>query len=179
MDFMERCKAAGEKSVAVRRAAGSAQPPKGVRLTAEGCSKGVRQIPEPDTEQTSNHKPVINNHKQETNSSCDDHVGPEMMTRNGIGYRLTKKILDKLAKAYPCVDIESELNRMSAWLLANANKRKTANGMLRFINAWLNNSVTQIPVSVEEDGPSEDDWLACCAIADQNLANKQRQQETA
>ena len=41
------------------------------------------------------------------------------------------------AEAYPRVDVQSELNKMHQWLLANPGKRKTQRGLPRFINSWL------------------------------------------
>ncbi len=41
--------------------------------------------------------------------------------------------------AYPNVSVISELKKISAWLHSNPTKRKTANGMKRFINSWLSN----------------------------------------
>jgi len=169
MDFMDRCKAAGEKSVAVRRAAGSAQPPKGVRQSTEGCSKGVRQITEPDTEQTSNHKPVIN--KQETSNL--NTYGPSLPTRDGVGYRLPRSVVDQLVKAYPGADLDTELSKMAVWLAANPAKGKTARGMLRFINGWMGRVRGTPAVQVEQDDiPSESDWLACKEIAEACEAEK-------
>lgn len=39
--------------------------------------------------------------------------------------------------AFPALDVEGELRRMRVWFDANPTKRKTANGMPRFITAWL------------------------------------------
>lgn len=38
---------------------------------------------------------------------------------------------------YPAVDILQELRKMKGWCDANAQRRKTKNGILRFIVAWL------------------------------------------
>lgn len=38
---------------------------------------------------------------------------------------------------YPAVNIDQELRNMRGWLLANAKKRKTRDGVKRFINSWL------------------------------------------
>ena len=38
---------------------------------------------------------------------------------------------------YPAADVEQELRNMRGWCLANPTKRKTINGVNRFINGWL------------------------------------------
>lgn len=40
-------------------------------------------------------------------------------------------------KAYPAVDVFAELNAMEAWFRANASRRKTSDGIKRFVNSWL------------------------------------------
>lgn len=39
--------------------------------------------------------------------------------------------------AYPAVNIEAELRKMSVWCHANAKNRKTRTGINRFVNTWL------------------------------------------
>ena len=41
------------------------------------------------------------------------------------------------ASAYPAVDVQSELAKMTSWLDANPKNRKTPAGIKRFINSWL------------------------------------------
>lgn len=40
-------------------------------------------------------------------------------------------------ETYPHVAIVAELRKAQRWLLDNADRRKTARGMPRFINGWL------------------------------------------
>lgn len=40
-------------------------------------------------------------------------------------------------KTYPNVDVEQQLRSMRRWLIDNRTKRKTAGGMMRFVNTWL------------------------------------------
>lgn len=47
------------------------------------------------------------------------------------------KDIEMWGNAYPAVDVEGELFRMNAWLNSNPTKRKTRNGIKRFINTWL------------------------------------------
>ena len=45
--------------------------------------------------------------------------------------------IEEWKEAYPAVDIEQELKKMSAWLNANPSRKKTRRGINRFINTWL------------------------------------------
>lgn len=45
--------------------------------------------------------------------------------------------IEEWKEAYPAVDIEPELKKMSAWLNANPSRKKTRRGINRFINTWL------------------------------------------
>ena len=44
---------------------------------------------------------------------------------------------EKMCVLYPNVDIMQELRNMSGWLESNPKKRKTKNGIMRFIHTWL------------------------------------------
>jgi hypothetical protein len=52
-------------------------------------------------------------------------------------WKFTNLHRDRLAKAYPSIDIEDQARQALAWVDANPTKRKTANGMPRFINGWI------------------------------------------
>ena len=45
--------------------------------------------------------------------------------------------IDLWSELYPSVDIMQELRKMKGWLDSNPTKRKTKNGIKRFINSWL------------------------------------------
>lgn len=45
--------------------------------------------------------------------------------------------IDDYVAAYPAVDVPQQLREMRQWLLVNAERRKTAGGMSRFVNSWL------------------------------------------
>lgn len=40
-------------------------------------------------------------------------------------------------RTYPAVDVHQELMAMESWLDANPKKRKTKQGVKRFVNSWL------------------------------------------
>ena len=46
-------------------------------------------------------------------------------------------LLATLTRAHPGKDVPGELDRAAAWLACNPTKGKTAKGMPRFLNGWL------------------------------------------
>lgn len=60
--------------------------------------------------------------------------------KNGKPWHLPLAKLDEYCKAYTKIDIEAELRKASQWLIDNPTKRKTADGMLRYVNGWLGRS---------------------------------------
>lgn len=58
-------------------------------------------------------------------------------------WTLSKPNYDTLVEAYPAVDLDAELRKIRAWVIANPRNRKTPNGMLRFLNNWLSKTQNQ------------------------------------
>ena len=52
-------------------------------------------------------------------------------------YPITEADVAQWRELYPAVDIMKELRKMKGWAEANPKKRKTKNGIKRFINSWL------------------------------------------
>ena len=52
-------------------------------------------------------------------------------------YPIRQAQVDEWSGLYPAVDIMQELRKMDGWLNVNPCKRKTARGILRFVNGWL------------------------------------------
>ncbi len=51
----------------------------------------------------------------------------------------------ELASAFPSVDIDGEGRKAIAWIKADLKRRKTFDGMLRFITNWMNNAQNRSP----------------------------------
>lgn len=69
-----------------------------------------------------------------------DKPKPEFeLPTNRIGevYSIYTNDIFDLRALYPAVDVMQELRNMLGWLRANPTRRKTKNGMARFINSWL------------------------------------------
>lgn len=52
-------------------------------------------------------------------------------------FGITEADVSQWKDLYPAVDIMQELRKMKGWADANPSKRKTRNGIKRFINGWL------------------------------------------
>lgn len=55
----------------------------------------------------------------------------------GEEYPIVTEQAEEWAGLYPAVDVIQQLRAMRGWLNANPSKRKTKNGILRFVNTWL------------------------------------------
>ena len=55
----------------------------------------------------------------------------------GSSWGMPRSLLEELKRAYPPLDVPAEARLARAWLVANPTKRKTPNGMPRFLNSWL------------------------------------------
>lgn len=60
--------------------------------------------------------------------------------KTGDAYTPAKAETEEWKRLYPAVDVPQQLRNMRGWLLANPKKQKTADGIGRFINAWLLNA---------------------------------------
>lgn len=93
---------------------------------------------------------------------------------------ITESKLAELKGAFPHVDVETELKKMTLWLQSpNGSKRK---GGMNFILNWLNRSKAQVkPITEDTEDPSlrplideylEDLWEPCKHIIDLNKKAK-------
>lgn len=60
-----------------------------------------------------------------------------LQLNTGEEYPITQKDVDMWIELYPAVDIMQELRKMKGWCMNNPKKRKTKNGIKRFIGNWL------------------------------------------
>lgn len=56
---------------------------------------------------------------------------------DGTDWRPTVSEYDEYCRLYPSVDVFDSFRRMRAWSLSNPTKKKTRNGVKRFVNTWL------------------------------------------
>lgn len=60
-------------------------------------------------------------------------------------WELRESRVAKWRRVFPSLDIDAELLKAQAWLEDNPSNRKTAKGMTKFLNGWLNRSQNQGP----------------------------------
>ncbi len=70
-------------------------------------------------------------------SKPDVPTGFLIPLNDGTEYPISERDLTEWEKAYLAVNVKQELREIRTWSLANKTKRKTKNGVLRFIVAWL------------------------------------------
>lgn len=72
---------------------------------------------------------------EESDSQCGEPTF--LICKDGSEYEVEPEYLEEMARLHPKADVQVELSAMRAWLLSNPGKRKTRQGMKRFINSWL------------------------------------------
>lgn len=77
----------------------------------------------------------------------------ELVLNDKSLYPIIQEDIDKWSELYPSVNVLQQLRAMSGWLDANPTKRKTKQGIRRFINSWL--SREQDKKGMSNNGASE------------------------
>ncbi len=90
------------------------------------------------------------------NNSVDE-VFLTFSTKDGTLWDLTQRKIDEYRKTYPDLDVEAELRKAWQWTQDNPTKRKTANGMPRFLGSWLNRA-TNNGRSIKRDRENEEGY---------------------
>lgn len=83
---------------------------------------------------------------------CDDRVVMSFPLRDRGEWHLTESALGELAEGYPGVDLDAEIRKAREWLRANPAKRKTANGMRRYLAHWLSRATQTPPPQTKNNG---------------------------
>ena len=60
-----------------------------------------------------------------------------LQLNTGEEYPITQEDVNRWMELYPAVDIMQELRKMKGWCMDNPKKRKTKNGIKRFVGSWL------------------------------------------
>lgn len=100
--------------------------------------------PDTDGKETINNNLKNNNFKNnnvnvcpEPESSAPDCSGILLPLVDKSYYDVPLSKIEQWQRAYPAVDIRQELLRMLSWLDANPKRKKTRQGVDRFITTWL------------------------------------------
>ena len=72
-----------------------------------------------------------------------DEIVIDLLLHDNTKYNVTREEIDEFSALYPAVDVLQEYRGMKAWCLSNPQKRKTRNGIKKFINGWLSSAQKQ------------------------------------
>lgn len=84
--------------------------------------------------------------KEDINTTCPEQTSfasvqvtglPPLILKDGSRFHISENHLNEFVDAYPGVDVRDQIIKMSQWLKVNPMKRKTKNGIMRFINSWI------------------------------------------
>lgn len=84
--------------------------------------------------------------KEYINTTCPEQTSfaseqitelPPLILKDGSRFHISENHFKEFSDAYPNVDVKDQIFKMSQWLKTNPNKRKTKNGIMRFINSWI------------------------------------------
>ncbi|WP_367715137.1 helix-turn-helix domain-containing protein [Nitratireductor sp. GISD-1A_MAKvit] len=75
--------------------------------------------------------------QQAVSADVQSEIFIHLPTKTGDAVAITRKQVDEWSRAFPALDVEQKLRAMKSWLDANPSRRKTANGVPRFVVAWL------------------------------------------
>lgn len=84
--------------------------------------------------------------KEDINNTCPEQTSfaseqatglPPLILKDGSRFHISENHLNEFMDAYPGVDVRDQIMKMSQWLKTNPTKRKTKNGIMRFINSWI------------------------------------------
>ena len=76
------------------------------------------------------------------------------LLKDGTYHRISESDFKNLQEAFPNVNLDVEFKKMVLWCSdpANAQKRKTKKGIMKFIRSWL--SHTEKPVMIQKPEPA-------------------------
>lgn len=84
--------------------------------------------------------------KEDINTTCPEQTSfasepvmnlPPLILKDGSQFHISQNHFNEFVNAYPGVDVHDQILKMSQWLKTNPTKRKTKNGIMRFINSWI------------------------------------------
>ena len=106
---------------------------------------GTLPAPEPEAkEKTSKEKsPKPEPKPANTDTKTANEIVIQIPLGDNTAYNVTREEIDEFSALYPAVDVLQEYRGMKAWCMSNPHKRKTRNGIKKFINGWLANAQKQ------------------------------------
>ena len=102
---------------------------------------------------------------KEKNIYSTEPQAPSVLTmtlNDGTEYGISQSDIDEWQEAFPNVDVVRQLHAMKLWCKDNQKKRKTKNGIRRFITNWLDreqnrgSTPTNVPYATQPSPPPPD-----------------------
>ncbi|QTE70064.1 hypothetical protein JRC49_09630 [Clostridiales bacterium FE2011] len=93
--------------------------------------EGIKKESKPQQEKASKEKTTG------PDSKIADEIVIDLLLHDNTKYNVTREEIDEFSALYPAIDVLQEYRGMKAWCLSNPQKRKTRNGIKKFINGWL------------------------------------------
>lgn len=116
----------------------------GAYQTAEQSADNIRII------KNKEEKEYINTCSEQTSSAFEQATElPPLILKDGTRFHISENHFKEFSDAYPNVDVKDQIFKMSQWLKTNPTKRKTKNGIMRFINSWIARSEREDSKSVQ------------------------------
>ena len=116
----------------------------GAYQTAEQSADNIRII------RNKEEKEYINTCSEQTSSASEQATElPPLILKDGTRFHISENHFKEFSDAYPNVDVKDQIFKMSQWLKTNPTKRKTKNGIMRFINSWIARSEREDSKSVQ------------------------------
>lgn len=145
---LEQKSAAGKASAMARKAKNSTLTQRGANGRSTGVGAplqcGDNENPtnkDPDKDIDIKHKNLMpgaeKTQPQTITATPPAEIFISLPLIGGMTFPVTLEYIASRAVLYPAVDIQQELRNMVGWLESNPTKRKTPNGIKKFITTWL------------------------------------------
>jgi len=128
------------------------------KSNAEGNGKGNAATVTPSVTSALPREEKRREEKKKDNASSApadsaERVLTTFTCKGGQVWELKETFWKEMKNAYPRHDIRGECVKMKAWLAANESRRKTPQGMKRFIQGWLSKAEPSTPQQPADTRP--------------------------
>ena len=107
------------------------------KVTVVHREKPPESESESESEKTLSSTPKAGAEPCDVSTLAAEPAAIKLPLNDNTDYAVPQSFADEMAKLYPAVDVMQQLRNMVGWLNANPARRKTASGVLRFVNSWL------------------------------------------
>ncbi|MFC1635164.1 helix-turn-helix domain-containing protein [Planctomycetota bacterium] len=116
--------------------------------------KRVRNYDSSVLESSTEAREKVTQNQTDTLNQTTTRTSFAFVLRSGKHWYLPQGKFDDYIGTYPNLDVDAELRKAAQWLIDNADRRKTAAGMRRFLGGWLKRAKPK-----PEPKRGDPDWL--------------------